>query len=130
MQNRRQKYTLNIRHEHKVVEVIFGSSSMSFKHIKPILSQLKSYIIEGYQIKFKGYLTRESSELRAFMFALSLFGFENRIVFENKSRYSKADRRRKRKLAYELRNKGYSVREISEELNVPLKTVYRWLKGK
>ncbi len=128
MQTRKQKYTVNIKHENKVVEVILSGSSMSFKHIKPVLNQLRNYIIEGYQIKFKGYLTRESSELKAFMFALSLFGFEDRIIFENKSRYSKADRRRKKAIAIKLRRKGLSVKEISNELDIPIKTIYRWLK--
>jgi hypothetical protein len=28
----------------------------------------------------------------------------------------------------ELRSKGYNAKQMSEELGVPLKTIYRWLK--
>ncbi|MBS7660047.1 helix-turn-helix domain-containing protein [Candidatus Bathyarchaeota archaeon] len=30
-------------------------------------------------------------------------------------------------MTIELKKKGYSTKEISQQLNIPLKTVYRWL---
>ncbi|MCS7385990.1 MAG: helix-turn-helix domain-containing protein [archaeon GB-1867-005] len=128
MNSARQYYTVDVKPESKVVIVTFSGSSMNFKTIQSALIQLKSYIIEGYQIKLRGYMTRKSSSLKAFMFALSLVGQENRIIFENKARYSKAERRRKRVKARELRRKGFTAKQISRELKIPLKTVYRWLK--
>jgi len=128
MNSTKRYYTVDIQPESKVVIVTFSGSSMNFKAIKSALIQLKSYIIEGYQIKLRGYMTRESSSLKAFMFALSLIGQENRIILENKSRYSKAERRKMRVKARELRRKGFTAKQISRELNIPLKTVYRWIK--
>ena len=63
------------------------------------------------------------------MLALSLFGNENRVIFENKARYSKAERRKSRVMMRKLRKRGYSAKQISEELGIPLKTIYRWLKS-
>lgn len=120
------KYSVSVDSSRKVVEVRFASTA-NFDLVEEILKGLKQYIAEDYQIKFIGYINRECHYLRAFMLALSLFGHENRIVFENKARYSKSDRRKCKVLVKELRMKGYSAKQISENLNIPLKTIYRWL---
>jgi transposase len=62
------------------------------------------------------------------MLALSLFGNENRIIFENKAKFRRAERKIKRRQMQELKSKGYNAKQISEELDVPLKTIYRWFK--
>jgi hypothetical protein len=120
-------YDVRIDEEDKVVTVIFHNPNMTFKLIKSALMQLKSYIESDYQIKIIGYISRESSNLAAFKFALSLFGHENRIIIENKSRYHKFERRKLMEKARELRDKGLTVKQISNELNIPIKTVYRWI---
>lgn len=61
------------------------------------------------------------------MLVLSLFGNENRIILENKARYSRAERKKSKALVKELRSRGCSVKQIAEILNIPLKTIYRWL---
>ncbi|MCS7368128.1 MAG: helix-turn-helix domain-containing protein [archaeon GBS-70-058] len=120
-------YDVEINEKDKVVTVTFHNSNMTFKVIKSALIQLKSYIERDYQIKIIGYISKESSNLTAFKFALSLFGHENRIIIENKSRYHKFERRKLMERARELRDKGLTVKEISNELKVPIKTVYRWI---
>jgi len=120
-------YDVEINEKDKVVTVTFHNSNMTFKVIKSALIQLKSYIERNYQIKIIGYISKESSNLTAFKFALSLFGHENRIIIENKSKYHKFERRKLMERARELRDKGLTVKEISNELKVPIKTVYRWI---
>ncbi len=120
------RYRIEVKTEDMLVEVTFVSS-VSFDLIEHVLDQLRNYIIEGYQIKLFGYINRKCNYLRAFMLALSLFGKEDRISFINKARFSKAERRKSRILMLELRRRGYTAKQISEELGVPLKTTYRWL---
>lgn len=120
-------YSIEVRSESKMVEVKFGST-ISFDMIEEVLNQLRNYIAEDYRIKLIGYLNREYNYLRAFMLALSLFGNEGRVIFENKAKFNKAERRLRKKRMLELRSKGYNAKQISEELDVPLKTIYRWLK--
>jgi len=124
-----KKYSIDIKHEAKTVEITFEGSSVKFNQVAHALNQLKEYIENDYCIKLRGYWSRKCNSLKAFMFALNLFGHDDQIILENKSRYSKAERRKKRRLAGKLRRKGYTVKQISNELKVPLKTVYRWLKA-
>lgn len=121
-----ERYTVSVDSAKKMVEVRFGAN-INFDLIEEILMSLKRYIAEDYQVKFIGYINRECNYLRAFMLALSLFGHEGRVVFENRARYSKAERRKCKVFVKDLRRQGYSARQISEKLNIPLKTVYRWL---
>jgi len=120
-------YSIEVRSESKMVEVKF-TSAVSFYTIEEVLNQLRGYIAEDYCIKLVGYINRESNYLRSFMLALSLFGNENRIIFENKARFRKAERRLRKRQMLELRNRGYTAKQISEELKIPLKTIYRWLR--
>lgn len=122
----KERYTISVDSVKKMVEVKFGAN-VNFDLIEEILMKLKRYITEDYQIKFIGYINRECNYLRAFMLALSLFGHEERVIFENKARYSKAERRKCRAIVKDLKRQGYSARQISEKLNIPLKTVYRWI---
>ncbi|MEM2239525.1 MAG: helix-turn-helix domain-containing protein [Candidatus Bathyarchaeia archaeon] len=122
------KYSVEVKPENRLVEVRFASN-VNLNSIEYVLNQLRSYIAEGYRVELIGYVNRESNYIKAFTLALSLFGNDGRVVFKNKSRFSKAERRKYRKLVQELKDKGYDVRRISEEFNIPLKTVYRWLKS-
>ncbi|MCQ5337089.1 MAG: helix-turn-helix domain-containing protein [Candidatus Methanomethylicia archaeon] len=122
-----KKYSIRVISESKIVEVDFGSF-VSLDLIEEILNQLREYIAEGYQIKLIGYISREYNYIKAFTLALSLFGKEDRIIFENKAKFSKAERKLKKEQMQELRRRGYNAKKISEELGVPLKTIYRWLK--
>ena len=126
MGNRR--YTVEVKPEEKLVEVRFASS-LNFDLVEQVLNQMRIYIAKDFQIKLVGYINRKSNYIRAFMLALSLFGNEDRVIFENKARYSKAERRKSRIKMRKLRRKGYSAKQISEELGIPLKTIYRWLKS-
>lgn len=121
------RYSIEVKSEDRLVEVRF-TSTMNFDSVEYILNQLRNYIEDGYRIELIGYMNRESNYIKAFMLALSLFGHDGRITFKNRSRFSKAERRERRKLAQDLKDRGYTVRQISEELDVPLKTVYRWLR--
>jgi len=122
-------YSITVKPESRVVEVRFASSA-NFNSIEEALMNLRGYISGDYQVRIVGYINTRCNYLRAFMLALSLFGNGDRIVFENKARYSKAERKRSKALVKDLRSKGYSVKQISENLNIPLKTVYRWLAEK
>lgn len=119
------RYSVIVKPENRTVEVKFNSS-VNFDLMERVLNQLRHYIAENYQIRIMGYINRDCNYLRAFMFALSLFGVEDRIVFENRSRYSKAERRKNKVLVRELRSRGYSIKQIATDLNIPLKTIYRW----
>ncbi|MEM1581949.1 MAG: helix-turn-helix domain-containing protein [Candidatus Bathyarchaeia archaeon] len=121
------KYSIMVMPEVKLVEVRF-TSSVNFSLMENVMSQLRDYIAENYRIKLVGYINKECNYIRAFMLALSLFGDKNRVILENRARYNKSERRKRRMQVRELRDRGYSVKQISEELNVPLKTVYRWLR--
>jgi hypothetical protein len=93
-----------------------------------VLNRLRKYIAEDYRLKSIGYIGREYNYLKAFALALSLFGKEDSVIFENKARFDKAERRLKKKQMQELKSKGYNAKEVLEVLSVPLKTIYRWLK--
>jgi len=125
----KKNYTVKIRNDLKVVDVIFNSTTMNFNIIKPALKELKEFIVKGYKIKLRGYINKKSRSLEAFQFALSLLNKEDCIVFINRSKYSKAERRKMKVKALNLKMKGFSVKQISKELNIPLKTVYRWVKS-
>lgn len=120
------KYSVLVDSERRVVEVRFDTR-MNFDTVEKALMELKRYVAEDYKVKLVGYINRDCHYLRAFMLALSLFGHENQIIFENKARYSKAERRKSKTLVKELRRQGYTAKQISERLNIPLKTIYRWL---
>jgi hypothetical protein len=122
-----KKYSIKILSESKIIEVDFRTY-LSFDTVEEVLNQLREYIAKDYRIKIMGYINREYNYIKAFMLALSLFGKEDRIIFENKAKFSKAERRLKKERIQELRRMGYSAKQISEELGVPLKTIYRWLK--
>ncbi len=121
-------YNINVRHEDKTVEILFTGTSTPFSSVKKALLEVREYIKTGYKVRVKGYMYRESRVLQAFIFALDLVGMEDVIVFENKSRYSKSRRKLLKRKAIDLRRSGMTVKEISRELHVPLKTVYRWIK--
>jgi len=120
-------YSIEVKSESKTVEVEFGPS-ISFDMVEEVLNQLREYIAEDYRIKLIGYINREYNYIKAFTLALSLFGKEDRIIFENKAKFNKAERRLKKRQMQELRRMGYNAKQMSEELDVPLKTIYRWLK--
>ncbi len=122
-----RKYSIKVISESKIVEVEFGLF-ISLDLIEEVLNQLRKYIAEDYQIKLIGYISREYNYIKAFTLALSLFGKEDRIIFENKAKFSKAERRSKKRQMQELKRIGYNAKQISEELGIPLKTIYRWLK--
>lgn len=122
----KEKYSVVVKPESRLVEIRF-SSPMSFDLMEETLSQIKQYIAEDYRVRIIGYMSRDCNYVRAFMLALSLFGNEDRVTFENKARYSKAERRRSKALVKDLKSKGYSAKKIAEDLNIPLKTIYRWL---
>lgn len=124
----RKNYSVDVDHSGKLVEILFTGTSVPFSSVKEALLEVREYIAMGYRVRVRGYLYRESKALQAFTFALSLVGMEDAVVFENRSRYSKARRRELREKARDLRRRGMSVKRISEELGVPLKTVYRWVK--
>ena len=124
----RKNYSVDVNHSGKLVEILFTGTSVPFSSVKEALLEVREYIAMGYRVRVRGYLYRESKALQAFTFALSLVGMEDTVVFENRSRYSKARRRELREKARDLRRRGMSVKRISEELGVPLKTVYRWVK--
>lgn len=121
------KYSIEVKPQSKVVEIRFAST-ITLDIIEDVLNRLKGYVAENYQIKMIGYINEQSNYLRAFMLALSLFGNEDRVIFENKARFKRAERRLMRGRVRELRDEGYNVKQISERLNIPLKTIYRWLK--
>jgi len=124
----RKNYSVDVNHSGKVVEILFTGTSVPFSSVKEALLEVREYIAMGYRVRVRGYLYRESKALQAFTFALSLVGMEDTVVFENRSKYSKARRRELREKARDMRRRGMSVKRISEELGVPLKTVYRWVK--
>lgn len=123
----KRKYRVSVNAKEGVVEVLFEGATVSFEQVKAALTEVRGHFAKGYKIKMKGYLAKKSEALKAFMFAIDLLGQSERIVFEEKARYSKAERRARRKRAVELRSRGLSVKEISAEVGVPIKTVYRWL---
>jgi hypothetical protein len=120
-------YTIEVKSESKTVEITFAST-ITLDLLEEALNQLKTFITENYQIKIVGYINREYNYLRAFMLALSLFGNEKRVTFENKAKFRRAERKLMKKQMQELRDKGYNAKQISEKLNIPLKTIYRWLR--
>jgi hypothetical protein len=120
------RYSIDVSPEEMLVEVRFASS-VNFSLIEHVLIQLRDYIANGYRVKIIGYINKECNYLKAFTLALSLFGNDDKIFFINKARFNKAERRKSRMLVRELRSRGYSAKQISEELGVPLKTTYRWL---
>jgi hypothetical protein len=120
-------YSIEVKSESKTVEVEFGPS-ISFDMVEEVLNQLRGYIAEDYRIKLIGYINREYNYIKAFTLALSLFGKEDRVIFENKAKFNKAERRLKKRQIQKLRSMGYNAKQMSEELGVPLKTIYRWLK--
>ena len=120
-------YTIEVKSENRTVEVTFASA-ITLDMLEEALSQLKTFITEKYQVKIIGYINREYNYLRAFMLALSLFGNEKRVIFENKAKFRRVERKLMKKQTQELRDKGYTAKQISEKLNIPLKTIYRWLK--
>jgi hypothetical protein len=122
-----RSYSVEVNSESKVVEVELRTP-ISLDIVEEVLNQLRKYIAEDYRIKVIGYITREYNYLKAFTLALSLFGKEDRVIFENKARFNRAERRLKKKQMQELRSKGYNAKQMSEALGVPLKTIYRWLK--
>jgi hypothetical protein len=122
-----RSYSVEVNSESKVVEVELRTP-ISLDIVEEVLNQLRKYIAEDYRIKVIGYIAREYNYLKAFTLALSLFGKEDRVVFENKARFNRAERRLKKKQMQELRSKGYNAKQMSEALGVPLKTIYRWLK--
>ena len=124
----RKNYSVDVDHSGKLVEILFTGTSVPFSSVKEALLEVREYIAMGYRVRVRGYLYRESKALQAFTFALSLVGMEDTVVFENRSKYSKARRRELREKARDMRRRGMSVKRISEELGVPLKTVYRWVK--
>jgi|YelNatPaOPRAMG01_1025707.scaffolds.fasta_scaffold39712_2 hypothetical protein len=127
MINKSKEYSIEVIPENKIIEVKF-TSAISFDKLEEAINQLRSYIAENYCIKLIGYINKEFNYLKAFMLALSLFGNENRIIFENKAKFRRAERKIKRRQMQELKSKGYNAKQISEELDVPLKTIYRWFK--
>jgi hypothetical protein len=127
MINKSKEYSIEVIPENKIIEVKFASA-ISFDKLEEAINQLRSYIAENYCIKLIGYINKEFNYLKAFMLALSLFGNENRIIFENKAKFRRAERKIKRRQMQELKSKGYNAKQISEELDVPLKTIYRWFK--
>lgn len=127
MINKSKEYSIEVIPENKIIEVKFASA-ISFDKLEEAINQLRNYIAENYCIKLIGYINKEFNYLKAFMLALSLFGNENRIIFENKAKFRRAERKIKRKQMQELKSKGYNAKQISKELNVPLKTIYRWFK--
>lgn len=122
----KEKYSVIVRPERRLVEIRF-SSPLNLDLMEEALGQLKGYLAEDYRIKIVSYVDRSRNYIRAFMLALSLFGYEDRVIFENKARYSKAERRQRKEIAKDLKNRGYSAKRIAEDLNIPLKTIYRWL---
>lgn len=121
-------YKVNRLDERREVEVLFEGSTVTFKQVKEALMEVKPLFDEGYKVRIRGYLSRRSEALEALMFAIDFLGFSGRVVFEERARYHKAERRALRERVVELSRRGVSVREIASEVNVPLKTVYRWLK--
>ncbi len=121
-------YNISVKHGDKTVEILFTGTSTPFSSIKKALLEVREYIKTGYKVRVRGYMYKESKVLQAFIFALDLVGMEDVIVFENKSRYSKSQRKLLKRKAISLRRSGMTVKEISRELHVPLKTVYRWVK--
>ncbi|RLE64412.1 MAG: hypothetical protein DRJ38_05575 [Thermoprotei archaeon] len=124
----RKKYNISVKHGDRIVEILFTGTSTPFSSVKKALLEVREYIKTGYRVKVKGYMYKESKVLQAFIFALDLVGMENVIIFENKSRYSKSKRKTLKRKAISLRKSGMTVKQISQELHVPLKTVYRWVK--
>ncbi|MEM1588297.1 MAG: helix-turn-helix domain-containing protein [Candidatus Bathyarchaeia archaeon] len=120
-----KKYSIEVNSEAKIIEVKFASS-INFDMVEETLNQLKNYIAENYSIKLIGYINKDYNYIKAFMLALSLFGNEKRIIFENKAKFRKAERKLLKKQMQELRREGYKAKQISEKLGVPLKTIYRW----
>ena len=121
-------YKIDRREEDKVVEISLRGSSLTFEQVRGALLEVKELFDKGYKVKIKGYLSRKSEAIEAFMFAVNFLGYNERVVFEEKAKYRKKDRKVLRKKAVELSKKGLSVKDIIAEINVPMKTVYRWLK--
>ncbi|MCS7373651.1 MAG: helix-turn-helix domain-containing protein [archaeon GB-1845-036] len=127
MAEKRREYVIKLVPEERRVDVIFTGSYMNFRNVKLALLEIKEYIGKGYRVKLKGYSHRHSSDLDAFFFALKIVGYEDKIVFEEKARYSRSKRKAMMNRAIDLWERGIPVKRISEELNIPLKTVYRWI---
>jgi hypothetical protein len=123
----RKGYSIEVKSQTKVVKVTF-TSVITLDMVEDVLNQLREYVAENYQIKMLGYVNTETNYLRAFTLALSLFGKEDRVVFEDKAKFRRAQRRLMREKIQELKDKGYSVKQMAEESNIPLKTIYRWLR--
>lgn len=124
----RERYRVNVDREEGVVDLLFEGASVTFEQVRAALDEIRAHFARGYKVKIRGYLARKSEALEAFMYAVEFLGQGDRIVFEERARYSRAERRAKRTRALELRRQGRGAREISEEVGVPLKTVYRWLR--
>ncbi|MEM3553241.1 MAG: hypothetical protein QXE15_06405, partial [Candidatus Bathyarchaeia archaeon] len=77
-----KKYSIEVNSEAKIIEVKFASA-INFDMVEETLNQLKNYIAENYSIKLIGYINKDYNYIKAFMLALSLFGNEKRIIFEN-----------------------------------------------
>ena len=122
-------YEVRVKESVKVIEITVASTNPSFRRIKDALAEVKPYITKGFKVVVRGYFHRHNRVLDAFLFALSLVDKEGIVVFESRARYTRRERRELRNRARELRARGYTVKRISEELKIPLKTVYRWVKN-
>ena len=126
---RTKGYEVRIKESAKVIEVTVTSTNPSFTRIKDALTEVKPYIAKGFKVVVRGYFRKRNRVLDAFLFALSLVGKGDLVVFEGRARYTRKERRELRDRARVLRARGYTVKRISEELKIPLKTVYRWVKN-
>lgn len=121
-------YGIRVYSYDKLVEITFNPSFVNFETLRKALTEVKHYIGEGYRVKLRGYSGFNTKTVEAFRFALLLLDKTDTIIFEGRSRYKKSERRRLRREAVKLMRRGYSAKRISEELRIPLKTVYRWMK--
>jgi len=124
-----RNYEVKVKEEKKVIEITVISTNPSFRHIRDALTEVKPYISKGFRVVVRGYFNKRNRVLEAFLFALSLVGKGEVIVFKNKARYARKERKELRNKARELRTKGYTIKQISRELKIPLKTIYRWVKN-
>jgi len=120
---------VTVNHKQKKVNISFQKGILTFPKVREALVETKKYLDKGYQIVVEGYFSGKdySREVKTFLFALEVLGQEKRILFLNRAKYRKAERRKLRIKAEKLYVKGKKVKEIAQKFGIPEKTVYRWL---
>ncbi len=114
----------------KEVKISLTRGVLTFPMVKRALTSVKGYLDRGYHVTISGYSANKelSREIKAFMFALEILGQKEKIVFVEKARFRRAERRKLKADVKALYSQGRKVKELAQQFKIPEKTIYRWIK--